>query len=143
MAGKFPPVKTLCSHFFVFPGFSSLGACSLSWHNLIHRPQACAPHRSQNRVLWLSLELSPGSSRGVLGFPQPHFTTHLNSAITGKGLLIRERASAVLGTELSESDDSIQPPWWFCCFCTTDSPLPALHPPLKINVNTSNPKRTQ
>lgn len=26
---------------------------------------------------------------------------------------------------------------------TTDSPLPALHPPLKINVNTSNPKRTQ
>lgn len=145
MAGKFPPVETLCSHFFVFPGLSSLGACSLSWHNLIRRPEACALHRSQNSVLWFSLELSPGSSCRVLGFPQPHFTTYLNSADTGKGLLIRVWASTVLGTELSKSDDSTEPPWWFCYFChtlpTTDSPLPALHPPLKINVNTYNPWR--
>lgn len=84
-------------------------------------------------------QCSPGSSCRVLGFPQPHFTTHLNSAITGKGLLVRARASAALGTELSELDDSIQPSWWFFRFChtlhTTDSPVPALHPRLEINVN--------
>lgn len=139
MAGKFPPVETLCSHFFVFPGFRSLGACSPSWHNLIRRPQACAPHRSHNRVLWLPLQLSParGAPAAYWDFPilvLPHI---LNSAITGEGLLVRARASAVLGTEVSGADDSTQPPWWFCCVChtwrATDSPLRTLHPLLNRN----------